>query len=202
MRIGQAIWALEKLGIPTASLGEFKTDSITVVIPQKRKRETVKERMRDIRYCDLHSLKDMYMPVAKRQRRLDDTIPLLPIASDECVYRCLNMDDSDKMATRPELPSRPIFDMQSLPSEWTDLGPEDAKAHILGGGSCLISGPAGSGKSYMVKSIVDELRKSKPVALISKTHVAAQNMSIVETEGSAGLPGMTSDAWTRRHVMH
>ena len=37
-RVGQAIWILEKLGIPRRSLGEFKTDSIAFT-PQKRQRE-------------------------------------------------------------------------------------------------------------------------------------------------------------------
>ena len=60
----------------------------------------------------------------------------------------------------------------------------------------MISCPAGSGKSTLVKSIVEELRKTKPIALLSKTHVAADNMSL------PGLAGVTSDAWTRRHVLH
>ena len=126
-RIGQAIWALEKLGIPLVCLGEFKTDSIAVVIQQKRRRETVKEHMRDIRYCDLHSLKDRYMPVAKRQRRLDDTIELLPIASDERVYRCEDMEDRDKMATRPDYPKRGCFEVQKPPvsgSTWIKMTPK------------------------------------------------------------------------------
>jgi hypothetical protein len=48
----------------------------------------------------------------------------------------------------------------------------------------------------LVKSIVEELKKTKSVALISKTHVAADNMSLPD------LTGVTSDAWTRRHILH
>ena len=37
-RVGQAIWILEKLGVPKRSLGKFQTDSIAFT-PAKRKRE-------------------------------------------------------------------------------------------------------------------------------------------------------------------
>ena len=84
--------------------------------------------------------------------------------------------------------------MEAASLDWTDLNPEDATAHILSGASCLISGAAGTGKSTLVKSIIEELRKSKPVALISKTHVAADNMSL-----QTDLCGMTADAWTQSH---
>ena len=76
------------------------------------------------------------------------------------------------------------------------MSPEDARAHILGGGWCLINGPASSGKHTLVKGIIDELKKTKPVALFSKPHVAADNMSLPD------LSIVTSDAWTRRHILH
>jgi energy-coupling factor transporter ATP-binding protein EcfA2 len=120
----------------------------------------------------------------------------MPIASDECVYRINDMEERDAMISRPELPKRAEWNVEVVSLEWRDLCPEDARAHILGGGSCLISGPAGSGKSTLVRSIIEELKKTKSVALISKTHVAADNMSIPD------LAGVTADAWTRRHILH
>ena len=103
-------------------------------------------------------------------------MPLIPIGSDEPVYRTNDMEDRDKMVCRPEMPQRKAWDV-SLPSlEWRDLSPEDVRVHILGGGSCPISGPAGSGKSTLVGPIVEELRQTKTVELISKTHVAAENV--------------------------
>ena len=89
-------------------------------------------------------------PVAKRQRKLDDTIPFLPIASDECVYRIHDMEERDKMLFRPE-PNRGKWKVAAPALEWTDLSPENARAHIFGGGSCIISGPASNGKSTLVK---------------------------------------------------
>ena len=94
--MGQGILILEKLSVPKRSLGEFKTDSIALRVP-KQKREAIKKEIGDVRYCDLHALKDTYMPISKNQRRLDDTIPLIPIASDEPVYRIHDMEEQDKM---------------------------------------------------------------------------------------------------------
>ena len=154
-RVGQAIWILQQLGIPRKSLGEFKTDSVAFKVPN-RKRDAIRKHIEDIRHCDLHAIKDTYAPVAtlsasggerKKQRRLDDTIALVPIASDEPVYRINPTGERDKMVCRPELPQCKEWQV-SLPSlEWTDLDPEDTRAHILGGGSCLICGHAGTGKS-------------------------------------------------------
>ena len=195
-RVGQAIWILEKLGVPRRSLGEFKTDSIAFT-PQKRQRDRIKKEIADLRYCDLHSLRDRLEPAPKRQRRLDDNgVDLVPIASDEPVYRINDMQESDKMRTRPELPSRQPWDVSAPVLEWTELSPEDARAHVMGGGSLLLEGAAGSGKSFFARGCLEELRKSKPCVLLSKTHVAAQNMSAPE------LVGQTCDGWTRRHVIH
>ena len=145
-RVGQAIYVLQKLGVPRRSICEFKTDSIAF-LPQKRQRERIKRAIADVRYCDLHSLREDFEPAGKRQRKLDDNgVNLLPIASDECVYRCLDMTDDDKMKTRPELPNRESFPVTAPVLEWTDLSPEDARLHVLSGGSLLLEGAAGVGK--------------------------------------------------------
>ena len=123
--VGQAIWALEKLGVPKRSLGEFKTDSIAFA-PAKRKREAIKKSISDLRYCSLRSLKDTFMPAAKRQRRFDDPIPLVPRASDECVYRIRDMEEE-----QDDLQSRVAHGesgLSSLPPSsrliWIQMTPE------------------------------------------------------------------------------
>jgi superfamily I DNA/RNA helicase len=151
--------------------------------------------------------------VARGQQRLDDVISCLPIHSGEHVYRCMAMEESDCMKTRPELPRRESWAVTLTPQTWTELSPEEARAHILAGNSCLITGPAGSGKSTLVANIIKELRAERPVALISKTHVASQNMQTAldkalseDAEGAARgsevSEATTADAWTRRHVIH
>jgi len=211
-RVGQAIWILERLGVPRASLGEFKTDSVAFK-PSRRKLKKIREEIADVRYCDLHSLRDSYgVPVAKGQQRLTDVVSCLPTHSGEIVYRCGEMEERDRMKTRPELPRREPWTVTLAPQTWTELSPEEARAHILAGNSCLITGPAGSGKSTLVAHIIKELRAERPVALISKTHVASQNMQAalekaLEGEESAASGGeayqaTTADAFTRRHVCH
>ena len=125
------------------------------------------------------------------------------------------------MKTRPELPKRDPWTVTLTPQTWTELSPEEARAHILAGNSCLVTGPAGSGKSTLVANIIKELRAERPVALISKTHVASQNMqsalesAVRGSEASEALEGAesaasggeayqatTADAFTRRHVCH
>ena len=101
------------------------------------------------------------------------------------------------MRTRPDLPSREPWEVHSPVLEWTDLSPEDAHAHIMGGASLLLEGPAGSGKSHWARACLQELSKSKSCVLLAKTHVAANNMS-----APPKLIGQTCDSWTRRHIMH
>ena len=124
--MGQAIWILECLGVPRASLGEFKTDSIAFK-PPRRKLKKIREEIADVRYCDLHSLRDSYgVPVAKGQQRLTDVVPCLPTHSGEIVYRCGEMEDRDRMKTRPELPRREPWTVTLAPQTWTELSPEEA----------------------------------------------------------------------------
>ena len=112
------------------SLGEFKTDSIAFTLA-KRQREAIKKTTSELKYYDLHSLKDTVMPVAKRQRRLDDSMPLLPIASCDAAYRTHDMEERDRMISRPELPKRAEWNVEVGSLEWRDLSPEDARAHVL-----------------------------------------------------------------------
>jgi nucleoside-triphosphatase THEP1 len=52
--------------------------------------------------------------------------------------------------------------------------PDYDKELILNGGSCLVSGPPGVGKSAMVSECVSALReRGRTVQVIAKTHVAA-----------------------------
>ena len=95
------------------------------------------------------------------------------------------------MKTEPKLPMRePRAPVISSPV-WTDLSEDEARAHILGGGSLWVSGQAGTGKSHFLLSAHRDLQKSgKKVARTAKTHAA-----------SARIDGHTLDSWTRRSVM-
>ena len=95
------------------------------------------------------------------------------------------------MNTEPKLPRRePRAPSLSAPV-WTDLTEDEARAHLLGGGSLCVSGQAGTGKSHFLISVLRELEQSgKKTARTAKTHAA-----------SARIDGHTLDSWTRRSVM-
>jgi hypothetical protein len=63
--------------------------------------------------------------------------------------------------------------------------------HILDGGSCLVLGAPGTGKTYFVRGLVKELRKTRRVDVIAKCHASARNFG----EGC-----VTADHWVRKSV--
>ena len=68
----------------------------------------------------------------------------------------------------------------------------DAEAHMLRGGSCLVTGLAGTGKSTLIRAVVAELEaKGKRVKIIAKTH----NAALV-----AGAGADTADHFAYQHI--
>ena len=82
-----------------------------------------------------------------------------------------------------------------LPTErgdWQQLSKEAAERRVLNGGSLLIQGPPGCGKTFWVRELVAKLReKGQNVDIVSKTHAAVQKF----WEGA-----VTVDHWVRRNV--
>ena len=67
----------------------------------------------------------------------------------------------------------------------------EAEEWALKGGSILIEGVAGTGKSHLARVIVERLRSlGKKVVCISKTHVA-----------SSRINGITADLYVRRSIL-
>ena len=75
---------------------------------------------------------------------------------------------------------------------WTDLSPETARDHVLQGGSLLVTGAPGTGKTFWARELVADLRKSGlRVDIIAKTHLSVQNF---------GDGAVTADHWVRKYI--
>ena len=68
---------------------------------------------------------------------------------------------------------------------WTEPSIEDAREHVLGGGSIFISGLPGVAKSYTCMEWVNDLKETRRVILTAPTHVATR---ILRCKGSRRSP--------------
>mgnify|MGYP001062790195 FL=1 len=76
-----------------------------------------------------------------------------------------------------ELPERPIYTYYE--PYWTNLHPAELTMNLQ---SCMIDGPAGAGKSYLLKQLHNSIKEAKlKVATLTYTNTAALN--IKEAEG-------------------
>ena len=111
--------------------------------------------------------------------------------SGEPIWRQAPAQASDLMRTRPKMPARDGW-CAGWSTCWVDLTEEQAREHVLEGGSLYVEGIAGSGKSHFVASLAKALADSgRSLARVSKTHCA-----------SARIGGVTADHWVRRHVLN
>ena len=147
--------------------------------------------MAAIKFRDLDTLRAQYTS-AKGTKKLDSYCLMASIPSDETVYRVHQAEERDKL--RVEAPTCPKRRGQQLEGRgaWRDFKIRaEAEAHVLEGGSLLIEGIAGTGKSTFARGVVERLKSmGKKVAIISKTHVA-----------SSRIDGSTADVWVRRFIL-
>ena len=110
--------------------------------------------------------------------------------SDEEVFRVQVATDNDLMKSDPTLPGR-HWDLRPPVRSWELLEPEEGERRVLAGGSLLVTGIAGTGKTTYMRGVVERLRADgKVVDIISKTHTASRR---------AG--GVTAVHCVRPHVM-
>jgi hypothetical protein len=181
VRVGQVLYELKQ---SRAVVYELKTDSI-LYKPLKRTRP----RIDSLTFRDLDTLRDLHEP-APKMRRLDQYCLMAAIHADDPVYRVQVVGEKDPLKCDPNKPKR-TWDLALNPRTWHHLSPEEGERRVMEGGSLLVQGIAGTGKTFFLRGVVERLRaQGKVVDVISKTHVASRR---------AG--GVTADHWVRRYVL-
>jgi hypothetical protein len=107
------------------------------------------------------------------------------------VFREGPVAPKDLMKSRGKMPQREATPPEETPA-WRELTEEEARAHVLAGGSLAIEGVAGTGKSHFVGSLAKELADDgRTMSAISKTHCA-----------SSRIGGVTADHFARSKILN
>ena len=108
------------------------------------------------------------------------------------VFRQGPVAPRDLMKSRGKMPRREEAEGPRPLPQWTELSEEEARAHVLAGGSIAIEGCAGTGKSTWVACLAKALADSgKTMSRISKTHCA-----------SSRIGGVTADHFARSKILN
>ena len=172
-RVAQALCIIRRLHAPCRNILCVKTDAV-VFHANKKCAATLKTQVESLSYRDLAGLRGLYEPplFAEQRRHREQTRPV-PIASDAQVFRLRPGEPSGVH----HLPSAERICV-TLAQQPEDVCVERARALVQNGQSLLILGPPGTGKTYLMKEMVAELRATgKKVVVVAKTHCAVQNAS-------------------------
>ncbi|MGI9571153.1 MAG: AAA family ATPase, partial [Desulfobulbia bacterium] len=188
-RMAQAFFILKSLSIPERCIKDVKTDEF---IPEKvpKKRKAFVENISNVTFNDLPNLRRKYQKVTLNQTFLDAGCDVKGNSSSDKVFR-FSQEGIHKLQGVYSEPVRETAAPKPK-GQWEQLSEETAKKHVLNGGSLLVQGSPGTGKTFYVRQLVKKLREEgKNVDIISKTHNACQNF---------GENCVTADHWIIRHV--
>ena len=102
------------------------------------------------------TLRDKHEPAAK-MRRLNQHCLMTAIPTDDVVYRVQVATESDPLKSNPNLPRR-TCELEHKQRAWSHLSPEEGERRVLEGGSLLVKGIAGTGKTHFLQGVVERLR--------------------------------------------
>ena len=138
-RVGQMLYVLRQ---QRATIYELKTDSV-LYRPLKR----AKKCLENLEYKDL-AVRSVFEIAS--QRRLDQYHKLEIPSEAEKVFRVNEAIENDLMKMQPNGPNRKgTYTHEDF--QWNDVNTEEAERIVINGGSLLVLGIAGTGKSTYVK---------------------------------------------------
>ena len=189
--MAQLYFVLSSLGIPQRCIKDVKTDAFILQSVAKKRKACV-EALGNVTFKDLPNLRRKYQRVNHNQTFLNACgTNVKGNASENKVFRYSEENVKKLQGTYTE-PAR-ATEAPTNKGEWRQLSKESAGEHVLNFGSILVQGSPGTGKTYFVRTLVQQLReKGKYVDIISKTHAAVQNFG--------GEGAVTADHWVRRHI--
>ena len=153
-RVGQMLYVLRQ---QRATIYELKTDSLKTdsVLYRPLKRAT--KCLENLEYKDL-AVRSVFEIAS--QRRLDQYHKLEIPSEAEKVFRVNEAIENDLMKMQPNGPKRQgTYTHEDF--QWNDVSQEEAERIVINGGSLLVLGIAGVGKSFFVKKLVESLKQLK-----------------------------------------
>ena len=165
-RIAQLAYVLNRLGIPSRAIKHVKTDALILEIPSRKLK--VVEAVCELRYDQLHTLRRDHEHRDPAQRFLNAHAEMSPLSSTDRVFRF--SEHGMPLLGRYEKPHREV-QPPTLPPPWRDLSEAEARSVVMDGGSLLVQGSLGVGKTHWVRELVKALRSNgKRVDIVAKTH--------------------------------
>jgi hypothetical protein len=186
-RLAQLRYVLGRLQVPPRAILDVKTDALVICAGKKR---PMVQAMQFTAFADLPNLRRKFERADVRQRFINDSgVVQRGSGSEEQVFRF--SVGAKRLEGNYVEPWR-TADPPTQEDEWQDLSQTEAEAHMAAGKNCLVLGWPGTGKSTMVRGVVQTLREAgKRVDIICKTHAAVQNF---------GEGAVTADFWVRHSV--
>ena len=151
----------------------IQVDCLVFQPPRKAARKVCEE-LEDMQYNELHLA--TRRPLTRYAGPLQD-----PIKSKEKVYQLKQLDEPLKVGgqltredgIRPEVPTL-LWEIHVEPATGEDFA-EQVIQHVLGGGSCCVTGPPGCGKSHLLAQLRDRLKEAgETVEVLAPTNAAAR----------------------------
>ena len=152
-----------------------------------RKVEAIKA-ISKLRYDQLHTLRRGHEHRDSAQRFLNAQAVMSPLSSTDTVFRF--SESGQPLQGKYEKPHRDV-QPPTHPPPWRELTEAEARSVVMEGGSLLVQGSPGVGKTHWVRELVKALRSGKRVNIVAKTHASVSNFG----EGT-----VTADHYVRRHV--